>query len=78
MGAITGTVAGTTEFAGDYKVLKITVHLPLASDTVTLYGGNAWNFEILYVIPKLTSGYDAAFGWDFCDLFWLGDYSRDD
>ena len=60
MGAITGTLAGTTEFGGDYKVLKITCTPAAASDTVTLTEATHKISEILYVIPKLTAGYDAA------------------
>jgi hypothetical protein len=60
MAAITGTLAGTTEFAGDYKVLKLTIVPTSASDTVTLTAATHGISEILYVIPKLTAGYDAA------------------
>lgn len=60
MGAITGTLAGTTEFAGDYKVLKLTIVPASASDTVTLTAATHKISEILFVIPKLTAGYDAA------------------
>lgn len=60
MAAITGTLAGTTEFAGDYKVLKLTIVPTSASDTVTLTSATHGISEILYVIPKLTAGYDAA------------------
>lgn len=60
MGAITGTAAGITEFSGDYKVLKITCVPASASDTVTLTAAAHGISEILFVIPKLTAGYDAA------------------
>jgi hypothetical protein len=60
MGAITGTLAGTTEFAGDYKVLKLTCVPASASDTITLTAAAHGISEILFVIPKLTAGYDAA------------------
>lgn len=60
MGAITGTLAGTTEFAGDYKVFKITCVPGSASDTVTLTAATHGLTEILFTIPKLTAGYDAA------------------
>lgn len=60
MGAITGTLAGKTEFAGDYKVLKITCVPASASDTVTLTLATHGIDEILFTIPKLTAGYDAA------------------
>lgn len=60
MGAITGTLAGTTEFSGDYKVFKITCVPASASDTVTLTAATHGLTEILFTIPKLTAGYDAA------------------
>ncbi|MBK8871863.1 MAG: hypothetical protein IPN19_12745 [Elusimicrobia bacterium] len=60
MGAITKTSAGITEFAGDYKVLKLTIVPASASDTVTLTAATHGISEILYVQPKLTAGYDAA------------------
>ena len=60
MGAITGTAAGITEFAGDYKVLKLTIVPASASDTVTLTAATHGISEILAVVPSLTAGYDAA------------------
>ena len=42
------------------KFLKLQYYLPLTSDTVTLTEATHGISEILYVIPKLTSGYDAA------------------
>ena len=60
MGAITGTLAGATEFAGDYKAVKLTIIPAAASDTVTLTAAAHGISEILFVIPKLTAGYDAA------------------
>ncbi len=60
MGAITGTAAGITEFAGDYKVLKLTIVPASASDTVTLTAATHGISEILAVVPILTAGYDAA------------------
>lgn len=60
MGAITGTLAGTTEFSGDYKIFKLTIIPAAASDTVTLTLAAHGLSEILFVIPKLTAGYDAA------------------
>jgi hypothetical protein len=60
MAAATGTLAGKTEFAGDYKVLKITFTPTSASDTVTLTQATHGITEILYVNPTLTAGYDAA------------------
>lgn len=60
MAAITGTLAGKTEFSGDYKVVKITCVPGSASDTVTLTEATHGINEILFVIPKLTAGMDAA------------------
>lgn len=60
MAAITGTLGGKTEFAGDYKVLKLTIVPGSASDTVTLTLATHGINEILAVIPSLTAGYDAA------------------
>lgn len=60
MAAMTVTPAGATEFAGDYKVLKFTCVPASASDTLTLVAATHGISEILFVIPKLTAGYDAA------------------
>ena len=60
MGAITGTLAGKTEFSGDYKVIKLTCVPASASDTITLTLAAHGINEILFTIPKLTAGYDAA------------------
>ena len=60
MAAITGTLAGKTEFAGDYKVVKLTIVPGSASDTVAVTLAAHGIDEILFVIPKLTAGYDAA------------------
>jgi hypothetical protein len=60
MAAILGTKAGATEFAGDYKVLKLSIVPVSASDTVTLTPAAHGITEILSVQPKLTAGYDAA------------------
>ena len=60
MAAVTGTLAGSTEFSGSYKVLKITYTPLTASDAMTLTTGTHGISEILYVQPKLTAGYDAA------------------
>ena len=60
MGAITGTLAGKTEFSGDYKVLKLTIVPAAASDTVTLTLATHGISEILGVLPHITAGQDAA------------------
>jgi hypothetical protein len=59
MGAITGTLAGKTEFSGEYKVLKVTATPGSASDTVTLTQASHGITEILYVCPTITTGADA-------------------
>ncbi len=59
MGAITGTLAKATEFAGDYKILKITATPGSASDTVTLTAATHGISEILAVMPFLLTGNDA-------------------
>lgn len=58
MGAITPTVAKTTEFAGAYKLFKVTVTPASASDTVTLTAAHKIR-EILAVIPLILTGNDA-------------------
>jgi len=60
MGAITGTLVGATEFAGDYKMVFLDIVPASASDTVTLTAATHGISEILAVIPRLTAGYDAA------------------
>lgn len=60
MGAITGTKEMATEFAGDYKVVKISCVPASNSDTVTLTAATHGISEIAFVIPKLTAGQDAA------------------
>jgi hypothetical protein len=68
MGIITPTLGGKTEFSGDYKVLKITCVPASASDTLTLTKETHGIDEILFCIPKLTAGYDAALTNCFCDF----------
>ena len=63
MGAITGTLAGNTEFAGDYKLLVVAATVASASDTITLtpaaHGGVV---SIAAIIAcQITGGLDAAF-----------------
>jgi len=60
MADITVTLAAKTEFSGDYKVFKVTCVPESASDTLTLVEATHGIREILFVIPKLTAGYDAA------------------
>lgn len=65
MGAITGTLAGKSEFAGDHKILVITATIASASDTITLtaasHGGVT---EIVGILgATITGGLDAAFSY---------------
>ena len=59
--------AGATEFSGDYKVVKITFVPESASDTITLTKAAHGIDEILFVIPKMTAGYDSALTNMFAD-----------
>ncbi len=55
MGAITGTIAGTTELAGKYKMQVLTATLTEASDTIVVTGMDA----IIFAEAHLTAGVDA-------------------
>lgn len=55
MGAISGAKALLTEFAGDYKLLRVTCTPAAASDTVTLTAAAHGISEIAMVIPKLNA-----------------------
>lgn len=63
MGAITGTLAGNTEFAGEIKLITVTATIASASDTITLtaadHGGAASIVGIVGAV--ITGGLDAAF-----------------
>ena len=63
MAAITGTLVGNTEFAGEVKLLTITAPIGSASDTITLtaaaHGGAA---SIVGIVgATITGGMDADF-----------------
>ena len=60
MSTVTGTKALATEFAGDYKVVKITYTPVWSSDAMTISEALHGISEIAFVIPKLTAGMDAA------------------
>lgn len=60
MGAITGTKVVASEFAGDYKLLILSIVPASASDTVTLTAAAHGISEIVAVMPQLLSGQDAA------------------
>lgn len=62
MGAITGTLAKATEFAGDYKLVTITATIASASDTITLTAASHGISEIAGIVGAvITGGLDAAF-----------------
>jgi hypothetical protein len=62
MGAITGTLAKTTEFAGDYKIVSVTAAVASASDTITLTLASHGISEIASIVGvAVTGGMDAAF-----------------
>jgi len=62
MGAITGTLAKITEFAGDYKLLIITATIAAASDTITLTQADHGISEITGIVGAvITGGMDADF-----------------
>ena len=65
MGAITGTLAGNTEFSGIHKVITVTATIASSSDTITLtaanHGGTATIVGILGA--TITGGLDAAFSY---------------
>jgi hypothetical protein len=60
MALITGTKALVTELGGRHRILKLTCTLTSASDTITLTAATHGMTTILFVIPKLTAGFDAA------------------
>lgn len=62
MAAVTGTKALATEFAGDYKLVKVTFTPTSASDTVTLTAVTHGISEIAMVIPKLNNPNTGAAG----------------
>lgn len=65
MGAVTGTLAGNTEFSGKHKLITVTATIASASDTITLtaadHGGVS---EIVGIVgATITGGLDAAFSY---------------
>jgi len=63
MGAITGTLAGNTEFSGEVKLITVTAPVAASSDTITLtaasHGGAV---SIVGIVgATITGGLDAAF-----------------
>jgi hypothetical protein len=65
MGAITGTLAANTEFAGTHKIITVTAPVAANSDTITLtaaaHGGATAIVGILGA--TVTGGLDAAFSY---------------
>jgi hypothetical protein len=62
MGAITGTLAKATEFAGEYKLICLTATVASASDTITLTLADHGITEIVALVGLvITGGQDAAF-----------------
>lgn len=62
MGAVTGTLAKATEFAGDYKLVTITATIASSSDTITLTAASHGISEIAGIVGAvITGGLDAAF-----------------
>lgn len=62
MGAITGTLAKGTEFAGGYKLVSITATVASASDTITLTQATHGISAITAIVGAvITGGLDAAF-----------------
>lgn len=60
MAAITGTLTHGTEYAGEYKTIRVTFTPTSASDTVTLTAATHGISEIVDVIPRILTGQDAA------------------
>ena len=62
MGAITGTLAKCTEFAGEYKIYVITATIEATSDTITLTEATHGISEITGIVGAvITGGMDADF-----------------
>lgn len=63
MGAITGTLAGNTEFGGNTKLITVTATVAAASDTITLTAASHGGVKsILGIVgATITGGLDAAF-----------------
>lgn len=62
MGAITGTLAGSTVFAGQKKLITVTATIAAASDTITLTAADHGITAIDGIVgATITGGMDAAF-----------------
>ena len=65
MAAITGTLAGNSEFAGQHKIITITAPVGSASDTITLTAASHGGVKSIKGIvgAVITGGLDAAFSY---------------
>ena len=64
MGAITGTLAGNTEFAGGTKLITVTAPVAAASDTITLTAAAHGATSIKGIVGAvITGGLDNAFSY---------------
>lgn len=64
MGAITGTLIGPTEFAGNFRLIVVTATCASASDTITLTEANTGCRSISAVIGAvITGGLDTLFSY---------------
>ena len=63
MGAITGTLAGNTEFGGGTKIITVTAPIAAASDTITLTAASHGGAKSIVGLVgcTITGGLDAAF-----------------
>ena len=65
MAAITGTLAGNTEFGGNHKLITVTAPVGAASDTITLTAANHGGATAIVGIvgATITAGLYAAFSY---------------
>lgn len=65
MGAITGTLAANSEFAGQKKVITVTAPVASSSDTITLTAASHGGVTAINGIlgATITAGLDAAFSY---------------
>ena len=65
MAAITGTLAGNTEFGGAHKLITVTAPIGASSDTITLTAANHGGVVSIVGIvgATITGGLDAAFSY---------------
>lgn len=65
MAAVTGTLAGNTEFGGAYKLITVTATIGSSSDTITLTAASHGGAKSIAGIvgAVITGGLDAAFSY---------------